>query len=141
MITTLKLLLWLIPIGANVWADRTGRKPNYLLMFILRGMAWILHMALWVPGDWAGTDFEHWVWLKLILWPTIFDLTSFWILFELGLNAFRHKGPLYYDHKEGDSGWIDRLFKWAGPKWHTAAKLLALAAMILAITRIYQTAA
>jgi len=49
MILTLKLLLWLIPIALNVWIDRNGRKPNYLLMFILRGFAAILHGILFNP--------------------------------------------------------------------------------------------
>lgn len=146
----IKLLLWLLPIGANIWADATGRKPNYALMFVLRGIAWLLHMILWVPGDWAGTDFENWVWLSLIAAPTIFDITSFWLLFELGINiakARREKMKitwavlLYYDHKEGDSGIIDRIFKWLGPKAgpvaHAIAKALCLILCILSIINLY----
>lgn len=146
----IKLLLWLPVIEANVWADATGRKPNYALMFVLRGMAWIFHMVLWVPGDWAGTDFSNGVWLGLIGAPTVFDITSFWLLFEVQLNIIRTLREkqkltwsllLYYDHKEGDSGWIDKFFKWLGPKWgprlHTTAKVLCLILCILSIINLY----
>ena len=123
---TVFLLVWLLPIGANVWADRTGRKPNYLMMFILRGMAAILHGVMFQPENW-GEYFPVFV----------FQVTSFWLFFEAALNIVRKKPLLYYDMKEGDSGWIDRFFKWTGKPAHTVAKIAALILMILSIIVIY----
>lgn len=124
--TTLLLLLWLLPIAGNIYLDRNGRKPNYLQMFILRGMAAILHGVLFNPQNW--NDY----------FPVfIFQVTSFWLFFEAGLNIVRNKPLLYYDHFEGDSGWIDRLFKWAGPTAHAIAKIAILILCILSIVVIY----
>lgn len=123
---TLKLFLWLIPIGVNVWVDRKGRKPNYLMMFMLRGMASIVHAVLFDPT--VPMDYF------LIL---IFQVTSFWILFDLLLNALRGRPALYYDTKEGDSGWIEKIFARLGPTAYAAAKVGALTACILAIQTIY----
>jgi len=126
-----KLLLWLIPISANVYADYAGRKPFYLLMFILRGGVAIIHstIILWnVPTSEFYTATQLFIVWSPVL---IFEITSYWLLFEIALNVLRKKPLLYYDHKEKDSGWIDRFFMWAGPTWHTAAKLAALVLFIL----------
>ena len=127
MTIALKLLLWLIPIGLNVYADKDGRKPNYLLMFVLRGIAAILHGVLFNPQDMAD------------YWPVfLFQVTSFWILFEIALNLVRGREVFYYDRKEKDSGWIDKLFAWAGPFWHIIAKIVATILMVWSIILIYQ---
>jgi len=123
---TLKLLLWLLPIGANIYADRKGRKPNYIQMFVIRGMAAIAHGILFNPHN-------MWDYAPVF----VFQITSFWILFEIGLNIVTKKPILYYDRKEGDSGTIDRFFKWAGPGAHLVAKLAALVLCILSIIVIY----
>lgn len=126
----LKLFIWFIPILANIIADRKGRKPNYLMMLVLRAMAAILHGALFI----TESNSYWWQW-----WPVIlYQITSFWIFFELGLNFIRHNPPLYYDHKEGDSGWLDELFKWAGPVLHLIAKIVCLVLLIFSIWKIYQ---
>jgi len=102
-------------------------------------MALILHSALFIPGYWVGTDFANGQWLRM-WWPiVVFDLTSYWIFFELALNIVRGNPILYYDHKEGDSGWIDEFFKWAGPTFHTVCKILAFIVMILSGILIYMT--
>lgn len=127
MTIALKLFLWLIPIGLNVYADKDGRKPNYLLMFVLRGAAAILHGVLFNPQD--VTDY----------WPVfLFQVTSFWLLFEIILNIVRGREVFYYDRKEKDSGWIDRFFAWAGPFWHFFAKIVAAALMVWSIIMIYK---
>lgn len=136
---TWRLLLWLIPIGVNIYADRKGRKPHYLVVNILRAMAAIVHGGLFV-NNYEG----YWYYW----WPVLlFQVTSYWILFELGLNLawnYYHKHPnekrplLYYDNKEKDSGWIDRFFSWAGKTAHTATKILVLLAMIYSIILIFQ---
>jgi hypothetical protein len=120
------LLLWLIPIAANVLADRNGRKPNYLVMFILRGMAAILHGVLFEPDNF-GEYFP----------VLVFQVTSFWLIFEATLNYLREKPLLYYDTVEKDSGYIDRFFAWAGNPAHTIAKVCTLILCILSIIVIY----
>jgi hypothetical protein len=123
---TLYLLLWLVPIAANVWADSSGRKPNYLVMFVIRGMAAILHGVLFLPENF-GEYFP-------IL---VFQVTSFWLIFEAWLNIVRGKELLYYDTFEMDSGHIDRFFTWAGKPAHTIAKAFTLILCIISIIVIY----
>jgi hypothetical protein len=118
----LLLLLWLVPIAINIYADKDGDKPNYLQVFILRGFCAILHGALFNPQGWV--DYEP------IL---IFQVTSYWLLFEIGLNAVRGRALLYYDTVEKDSGWIDRFFALAGREWHLAAKISAFILMVWSI--------
>lgn len=126
--TTLLLLLWLIPIAANVYVDRKGRKPNYVIMFILRGMVAIGHGILFNPQN-------MWDYVPVF----IFQVTSFWLIFEIALNIVRGKDILYYDRSEGDSGIIDRFFKWTGPTAHFFAKLAALILCFLAVIKIYHS--
>lgn len=133
---TIGLLLWLIPIAFNIYVDRNGAKRNYLMVNVLRGMAMIAHGIYFDPSDIT----EH--------WPVIlFQFTSYWLVFEIGLNIVHKriqqfgfwKGLLYYDQSEGDSGWIDRLFKWTGPTFHAICKVMALIVCILSIICIYWT--
>lgn len=123
---TLKLLLWLIPIVSNVLWDRYGRKPNYLVMFLLRGTAAILHAKLFNPT----LVYE---WLTIVL----FQVTSYWLFFEAGLNFVKRRPILYYDTVERDSGWLDRFFTWTGYKFHAWIKGLAFGAIIFSIIKIY----
>lgn len=125
--TTLLLLLWLVPIAANIYADRNGRKPNYLQMFILRAMASLIHMFFFVRSP------EQW---QLILWLIVFQTTSFWLLFEGILNLVRGRELFYYDRVEKDSGWIDRFFA-NKQGLHFAAKVICFAFMVYSITRVY----
>jgi len=138
---TFILLLWLIPIAVNVYLDRNGRKPDYLQMFVIRGMVAIVHGVilditcnifpdhLWTYSAWQ----LFLIWLPLLL----FQVTSYWILFELALNIVRGRELFYYDRKERDSGWIDKLFDTLGNGAHLAAKLMALLICILSIINIY----
>lgn len=126
MITTLLLLLWLIPIAVNIYIDKDGKKPNYLMVFVVRGMAAILHGILFNPQNW--NDY----------FPVfIFQITSFWLLFEIGLNLLRGREVFYYDRKEHDSGWIDKIFDKLGNGAHLAAKVGCFVLMILSIIVIY----
>lgn len=134
-----RLLVWLIVPIVNAYADRKGAKRHYYIIFILRAGAAIVHGALFI-NDYKG----YWYYW----WPVLlFQVTSFWIFFELLLNIWwnrYHKDPrekralLYYDRKEKDSGWIDRFFAWTGPAMHTTAKILALAIMIFSTILIYK---
>lgn len=120
------LSLWLIPIAANVYMDRNGRKPNYLAMFCARGFFAIVHAILFNPHN-----FFDW-------WPILlFQVTSFWILFELALNIVRKKPLLYFDTVEHDSGLIDRVFSKLGITFHAFAKVLCFAVMVLSIAVLY----
>ena len=130
---TIKLIVWLLLIAFNVYLDRNGRKPDYLVTGILRGIAAILYLGLiWdVQGGYSlWTDFKEF-WSLLL-----FMGTSYWLFFEVGLNYLRIKPLLYYDRIERDSGWIDRFFA-DHPKLHTPAKIFALCLMILALIDIY----
>ncbi len=132
---TLKLLIWLLPISFNVWTDRKGRKPDYLVMFILRGCAAILYLG-WV---WDAQGGYHLIEDVVNLTPLVmFMVTSWWLFFEVGLNLVRGKNLLYFDTVERDSGWIDKFFA-KYQKLHTPTKLFALLIMLISIYTIYVT--
>lgn len=145
MLITFILLLWLIPIVINVYIDRYGKKPHYSVVFIFRGGAAIIHGIIfdvvfdYFPNDWSA--YNYWDTFLVYLPLLTFWTTSFWILFEIALNIAHGRNEiLYYDRREGDSGWIDRFFKLAGPTAHLIAKILALIACVLSIINLYQTA-
>jgi hypothetical protein len=135
MIIALKLLSWLLVIGGNVYLDRKGRKPHYLIMFLARGFCAIVHGSLlFTPNNWK--DYAP---------VFVFQITSFWLFFELALNIVRKNPLLYYDKKENDSGWIDGFFYWLYRKLesdflHTYAKALAFVLMVISIIVIYYRA-
>lgn len=131
MKTTVFLLIWIIPIALNVFADSDGRKPNYLQMLVLRGIAAFLHWCLFVNSPDQ---------MVLLFWLFVFEVTSYWLVFEAWLNIVRRKPILYYDTTENDSGWIDRVFAWAGYRWHKAAKVTTLVVMVYSIIRVYDLA-
>jgi len=136
---TIKLLIWLIPIGLNIWVDAKGRKPNYSMMFSIRGAIAIAYQFLLIPKGLMPWTLTSWQLLSVIFPVLVFQVTSFWIIFELSLNIIQKRSSLlYYDHKEKDSGWIDKFFAWAGTMWHTMAKIASLILMILSIIVIYQ---
>lgn len=132
----LKLLLWLIAPITNAVLDRKGPKRVYWIVNLIRFMAAVLHGALFFPSSWMPwntpiNELSGWRLLMIWLPVLIFQMTSFWIVFELILNRFLKRPWLYYDHKEKDSGLIDRFFAWAGPTAHKVAKLAALILCIL----------
>jgi hypothetical protein len=135
MLIALKLLVWLLPIGANIIADAKGRKPNYVMMFFLRAFAFIVYGGLWKLPTYG--------WILKWLPIAVFQLTSYWLLFELGLNIAynirekEHRSLLYYDRKEGDSGWIDKFFA-RFPQLHTPAKIASGVLMVASIILIYK---
>lgn len=132
---TLKLFIWLLPIAFNVYTDRKGRKPDYLVTFIIRGIVSILYLG-WV---WDAQGGYHLIEDVVNLTPLVmFMVTSWWIFFEVGLNLVRGKNLLYFDTVEKDSGWIDRFFA-KYQKLHTPTKLFALLIMLISIYTIYAT--
>lgn len=145
MITLLLLLSWhLIILGFNIWdrkVTKNGGKPNYVIYFLVRGGAAILHGALMLIvledrytdyGDLSG-------WQLLALWTPYlgYQVTTFWIQYEMVRNHWSNEALLYYDHQEKDSGIIDRFFAWAGPEMHAVFKLLALVLAVLCVILIY----
>lgn len=126
---TLKLLLWQLYVSFDVWINYriievNDSRPNYLLMNIVRGVAFVIYGRLiWD----ASVDMQT---LYIFLYCT----TSFWLLFDLGLNIARNKHPLYIGQH---SGWIDQYgFKYPGVYY--LGKICALAALIFSIIKIYK---
>lgn len=125
---TLKLFIWLLYIAVDCWInftiiEKNDARPNYLLMNIVRGGAFILYGAfVW--------DFQAEIWYANIF---IFCTTSLWILFDLSLNIARKKHPLYIG---AESGWIDRWgFKNRG--LYYTCKVFVLVILVFAIINIY----
>ncbi len=133
ILTTFFLLVWLAVPYVNARFDVDGHKPNYLQVFIARGMAALVHWCLFVksPDQWP-----------ILFWLVVFQLCSFWLTFEILLNVWRGRALLHYDFVELDSGYIDRFFaklyrKTKTHAFHWLAKLIALASMVFSIVRIY----
>lgn len=69
-------------------------KPIYIQLFIIRGMVAIVY------GIFLDVTPEQY--LPLLL----FQITSFWIFFDLFLNFFRKKP---WNYKGKTSGWLDKI--------------------------------
>jgi hypothetical protein len=93
-------MIWLIYIIAEIlihywWIEIKKSRPNYFVVFIIRGIAAIIYGAY--------IDVQNLTeWLPVIT----MQVCSFWILFDLGLNLLRNKPILY---KGKNSGWLDKL--------------------------------
>lgn len=126
---TLYLLIWVALIWIDVWnnyeiIEVNDSRPNYLLMNIVRGMFFIVYGAfVWN----AQADIRT---FYIFLYCT----TSFWVLFDLSLNVIRGKHPLYIGQ---NSGWIDQ-FGFKYPALYYIGKIVALAALVFSIAKIYQ---
>jgi hypothetical protein len=139
---TLVLFLWVVIISVFVYRDRNGRKPDYGLEYFFRSCAALAHMIIldllcnyFPDGGWEWGD--SWMMIKLAIPVILFQMTSFWILFELSLNIYLGRELLYFDRKELDSGWIDKLFDRLGNVAHLLAKILVLIICILSIITLY----
>lgn len=144
---TLILLIWPIIIipSFNIYdyiVTHKGGKPNYLLYFTIRGMLAIIHgiFMLMVNQDSKTNYSDLTAWELTVVWAPylIFQVTSFWLIYEFIRNAWSHRSLFYYDHKEHDSGLLDRFSAWVGPNLHIVMKALALALCILSVIVIYQ---
>lgn len=126
---TLKLLLWVVYIGLDVWINYTiievnNKKPNYLVLNIQRGIAFILY-GVFIFDTQADLRTFY-----IFLYCT----TSFSIFFDLALNISRDKHLLYIGQT---SGWIDQ-WGFKNPFLYYIFKVLALAALVFSIVKIYQ---
>lgn len=140
------LILWCpLAIGAfNYWdykVTKDGGKPSYLIYFLVRAGAAILHgsLMLIVLEDDHTNYGDLSAWQLLALWAPYlsFQVTTFWIQYEITRNIWTNQAWLYYDQYEKDSGIIDRFFAWTGPTFHAMAKLFALAVAVLCVILIY----
>jgi len=142
MITILKILLWVvvaIPIlnFIDYRTTKNGEKPFYLLYHIFRGFLFILWGSLLVrevpygPGQGKEYAFQ-------LIYLILFALSTFWVEYELIRNLWSKRPWDYYDHKEGDSGYIDLFFKKIGSRgFHITCKILVLIISILSGIRLY----
>lgn len=137
---TLKLLIWQLYVSFDVWINYriievNDSRPNYLLMNIVRGTAFIVYGRLiWDASIELTYGWNVFRVTEETFYMTIYCLTSFWILFDLALNLARRKHPLYIGQH---SGWIDQYgFKY--PALYYLGKAVALAALIFSIAKIYQ---
>src|SRR5690349_15677910 len=146
MITAL-ILIWLLIVipGFNYYDYKTtykGGKPNYFLYFIIRGMLAVVHgIFMLVAKQDKITDYTTLsAWELTVVWAPylLFQVTSFWLIYEFIRNAWSHRSLFYYDHKEFDSGVLDRFAAWVGPDLHIVMKALALVICILSGVVIYQ---
>ncbi len=97
--TTDMLFLWLIyPIAEaciqGLLFRRGNYKPVYLMLFVIRGIAAIVHGALMDvrPEPWYE-------WPMLLAW----QCGTFWLLFDPLLNWWR---GLPFDYEGKQSGWL-----------------------------------
>jgi hypothetical protein len=139
----MSIITWLLVPLFNAWMDRKGAKRNYLFVNTLRGIAMIMHAVIFFHPE-GGYNFFGDLWQGFPY--LIFYFGSYWIVFELALNIltgrtkrYGWEGLLYYDQKEGDSGWIDRLFKWAGEEAHFWAKVIVSFATVVSVMIIIYT--
>lgn len=98
-------------------------KPNYLQLFIIRGIVCLLWGSLIVRvgalSEYGLTqDLELWMYKQASAY-FLFATSSFWILFDLTLNFLRDRP---WDYKGKTSGWLDKL---PYPIWYSG-KIVAL---------------
>lgn len=123
----LVIFIWLVYILSEVFVHEyiievKKKRPFYLHFFLQRGIASVLHgvLYLWLCFESYGVETSIENYIPLF----IFQATSFWILFDLGLNLLRGK-KWYYKGK--NSGWIDNL----PPPIYYTLKIIALCVMFL----------
>jgi len=114
------IYLWLLFILLDVYRnwymiEKKKTKPIYLQSFTIRGMAAILHGILM---DVENID----EWTPLLF----FQLSSFWVIFDLSLNLLRKKSVFHV----GKANLID---KYLGtiPEIYWTLKAIALIAMVV----------
>lgn len=126
MINLLKLLPWIAFIIGDAlydfWEIKKGQRPWYFNEWFIRAMAALAHAFLWLPNNTIE-------WLPIVIW----QVSIFWIVFDLFLNGLRRKPALYVGL---NSGWFDPYFA-EHPINHVIAKVMALALMVLSTIVIY----
>ena len=127
---TLKTISWIVIIVIFAMIDYTvikkGSRPNYILMFCVRGFVMITYLSLvW--------DTQYDIRTVNLM---IFCLSSFWILFDILMGSMLHGDPFYICQ---NSGFIDRFA--LKNNWTNVAywglKILAAYLMIQTAINIY----
>jgi hypothetical protein len=122
----LQLTGWLTLILINVYVDwrliKSGKGVNHKAETIVRIGVGILYA--WLVFQVRAAD-EHFQWVAL------FEITSFWILFELFLNLARGLKPLYL----GETAKSDRWFKKNFPVY-IGLKGFALALFLVSLIQL-----
>lgn len=101
------MLYWIIAIGIEVCRnyyliEKLKERPNYLTSFGIRCFLGLLAIILTF-----GDQFDPVVTgIKDYIPYIIFQVTSFWLLFDIFLNLSRDR-PIGYKGK--NSGWLDKL--------------------------------
>lgn len=118
----------------DYFVTRKGGKPNYKKYNATKAVFGIGCFFL-------VANFDSWQrFLISGLVMAIFELTSFWLIYELIRNLWSRQLKwselLYFDQVEKDSGGVDLFFA-KHPNLHTPAKLAALVLCILSIIVIY----
>jgi hypothetical protein len=121
-----QMLGWLALIALNVFIDfkliKSGKGVNHVFETVIRIMAAILYAGLLFgvrrPDEHAG-------------WVALFQATSFWLFFELGLNLSRGLEPFYI----GETALSDRFFRKNMPVY-LGLKLFALVLLITSIIQL-----
>lgn len=144
------ILLWpLVAVPLFNWLDykftKDGEKPVYLKYFLDRGVASLAHMFILTPVN--GVDYtvmSAWHLIAIFMTYILYHAFTFWVEYELIRNIWSGHAILYFDHEEGDSGWIDGFFKWLTEKignWgfivHLIAKIAALYGAFFYAVQVY----
>jgi len=135
------LSLWIVIILIFNYADwkitKNGGKPDYLLYFLFRGGAAIIHGTLCLIAfeDRYYTYGNLSSWQLLLIWLPylIYQVTSFWIVYELVRNFWSQQPLLYFDTVEHDSGVVDKIFAKLGHSFHAYAKVIALVVCVISV--------
>jgi branched-subunit amino acid transport protein AzlD len=144
---TFLLIVWIVIIllhnTLDYFVTRDGNKPDYVKYGILRSMCAVVHGALvLLLFEDAYTNYSDLKQLLLTWLPYAgYQVLSFWLIYDPVRNAWARGGKLadliYFDHKEKDSGWVERLSAWAGKPFYYTLKLSALVICIWCIVLIY----
>jgi len=121
------LILWIVLIWLEVernyhLIEKEKEKPDYLHSFGVRAFLGILGLVFMCKHD----PFLEW---ELTVPYFVYEVTSFYLIFDLWLNLKRGK-PLDYQGKQ--SGWLDKL----GKPFYYTLKILCLVLLILSLTII-----
>ena len=94
------MIFWLVYILTEALIQykliEEGYKPNYLTLFFIRGVFSLFHAF---PILYVSSLHEY---ITLL----IFQICTFWVLFDLILNKLRGKP---WSYKGENSGWLDKI--------------------------------
>ena len=124
------MIYWLIFIALEIARhyriiEVKKERPSYISSFFFRAFFAIVCLAL------TYDTFDPFVNFFEFTPYMIFQLTSFWILFDLGLNLVRRK-PILYNGE--NSGWLDDVDEVFSIQAYYLLKLVAIITMFYTIS-------